>query len=237
MRILAIESSALTASVAIADGDTLVAEYTINHKKTHSQTILPMIDAITEITETDCGNIDLIAVSNGPGSFTGLRIGAATGKGLALALNKPMVAVPTLEAMAFNLVDDKRLICPVMDAKRKHLYSGLYYFDNGKLVEKIKQCLISYEDLTKQLNELDCEVVFLGDGIDVAEEYFRENLSCRYSFAPLHIRTQRAGAVAFAAMRMYEEGRVTDSDNFSPDYLRPSQAEREHDNKSGGAEQ
>ncbi|MGN0317920.1 MAG: tRNA (adenosine(37)-N6)-threonylcarbamoyltransferase complex dimerization subunit type 1 TsaB [Lachnospira sp.] len=237
MRILAIESSALTASVALTDDDTLVAEYTINYKKTHSQTILPMIDEITKITETDCNTIDLIAVSNGPGSFTGLRIGAATGKGLALSLDKPMVAVPTLEAMAYNLMGDNRLICPVMDAKRKHLYSGMYTFEGERINEVMAQSLISYENLADKLNELGCEVVFVGDGIDVAQDYFKDNLTCRYSFAPLHIRTQRAGSVAFAAKRMFEEGKIISSDEFCPDYIRPSQAEREHECRIGGANQ
>ena len=142
MKVLAIESSAVTASVAIMTEDTLIAEYTINYKKTHSQTLLPMIDEICRMTETDVSDIDIVAVSDGPGSFTGLRIGAATGKGIALAKNKPMVAVPTLEAMAYNLIGDDRLICPVMDARRKHLYTGLYRFNGGKLEVVSKQCLI-----------------------------------------------------------------------------------------------
>ena len=125
MKVLAIESSAVTASVAIMTEDTLIAEYTINYKKIHSQTLLPMIDEICRMTETDVSDIDIVAVSDGPGSFTGLRIGAATGKGIALAKDKPMVAVPTLEAMAYNLMGDKRLICPVMDARRQHLYTDL----------------------------------------------------------------------------------------------------------------
>ena len=124
MKVLAIESSAVTASVAIMTEDTLIAEYTINYKKTHSQTLLPMIDEICRMTENNAADCDIVAVSDGPGSFTGLRIGAATGKGLALALDKPMVAVPTLEAMAYNFYGDDRIICPVMDARRAHLYSG-----------------------------------------------------------------------------------------------------------------
>ena len=168
MKVLAIESSAVTASVAIMTEDTLIAEYTINYKKTHSQTLLPMIDEICRMTETDVSDIDIVAVSDGPGSFTGLRIGAATGKGIALAKNKPMVAVPTLEAMAYNLIGDDRLICPVMDARRKHLYTGLYRFNGGKLEVVSKQCLIPYEELVDMLNKKNENVVFVGDGIDVA---------------------------------------------------------------------
>ena len=183
MKVLAIESSAVTASVAIMTEDTLIAEYTINYKKTHSQTLLPMIDEICRMTETDVSDIDIVAVSDGPGSFTGLRIGAATGKGIALAKNKPMVAVPTLEAMAYNLIGDDRLICPVMDARRKHLYTGLYRFNGGKLEVVSKQCLIPYEELVDMLNEKNENVVFVGDGIDVAGAYIKDNLKCEYSFA------------------------------------------------------
>ena len=184
MKVLAIESSAVTASVAIMTEDTLIAEYTINYKKTHSQTLLPMIDEICRMTETDVSDIDIVAVSDGPGSFTGLRIGAATGKGIALAKNKPMVAVPTLEAMAYNLIGDDRLICPVMDARRKHLYTGLYRFNGGKLEVVSKQCLIPYEELVDMLNKKNENVVFVGDGIDVAGAYIKDNLKCEYSFAP-----------------------------------------------------
>lgn len=154
MRILAIESSAVTASVAILTDDVLTAEYTVNYKKTHSQTLLPMIDEICKMTETEPESFDLIAVSQGPGSFTGLRIGAATGKGIALALDKKMVAVPTLKAMAYNVSETDCLICPVMDARRQHLYTALYRLDkDGKPQEVLAQSLLSYEELIKLLNE------------------------------------------------------------------------------------
>ena len=231
MKVLAIESSAVTASVAIMTEDTLIAEYTINYKKTHSQTLLPMIDEICRMTENNAADCDIIAVSNGPGSFTGLRIGAATGKGLALALDKPMVAVPTLEAMAYNFYGDDRIICPVMDARRAHLYSGLYRFENGKLITVHEQCLISYGELAGILNEVKEKVVFVGDGIAAAKDYFKDNLTCNYTFSPAGLRTQRASSVALAAIDMANEGKTIGSDMLKPDYLRPSQAEREHSGK------
>ena len=166
MRILAIESSAVTASVAILTDDVLTAEYTVNYKKTHSQTLLPMIDEICKMTETEPESFDLIAVSQGPGSFTGLRIGAATGKGIALALDKKMVAVPTLKAMAYNVSETDYLICPVMDARRQHLYTALYRLDkDGKPQEVLAQSLLSYEELIKLLNEKNEPVLFIGDGV------------------------------------------------------------------------
>lgn len=232
MKVLAIESSAVTASVAIMTEETLIAEYTINYKKTHSQTLLPMIAEICKMTETDVSDIDVVAVSDGPGSFTGLRIGAATGKGIALAKDKPMIAVPTLEAMAYNLVGDKRLICPVMDARRKHLYTGLYRFDGDSLVTQMGQSLMSYEELVSILNDRNEEVVFVGDGIEVAKDYIEVNLKCDYTFSPASLRTQRASSVALAAINMAKEGKTINSDLMKPDYLRPSQAEREHNNKA-----
>ena len=177
MRILAIESSAVTASVAILTDDVLTAEYTVNYKKTHSQTLLPMIDEICKMTETEPESFDLIAVSQGPGSFTGLRIGAATGKGIALALDKKMVAVPTLKAMAYNVSETDCLICPVMDARRQHLYTALYRLDkDGKPQEVLAQSLLSYEELIKLLNEKNEPVLFIGDGVVPAKQAFEEGL-------------------------------------------------------------
>ena len=130
MKILALDSSGLVASVALLQDETLVAEYTMNYKKTHSQTLLPMLDEIKKAVDLDLETLDAIAVAAGPGSFTGLRIGSATAKGLGLALNKPLIAVPTLEALAYNLYDtpEDTPICPIMDARRKQVYTGMYAF-------------------------------------------------------------------------------------------------------------
>ena len=128
MKILGIESASLTASAAIWEDDILTAEYTVNYKKTHSQTLLPMIDEIVTMTETDLETVDAIAVSGGPGSFTGLRIGSATAKGLGLALKKPLIHVPTLDAMAYQHYGTDRVICPMLDARRGQVYVGIYQF-------------------------------------------------------------------------------------------------------------
>lgn len=237
MRILAIESSAVTASVAILTDDVITAEYTINYKKTHSQTLLPMIDEMCKITETEPESFDLIAVSIGPGSFTGLRIGAATGKGMALALGKDMVAVPTLEAMAYNVYGSNNIICPVMDAKRQHLYVGIYEFDKTGALRIIrKQSLLSYDELCGVLNELGRNVIFLGDGVYVAKDAFENRLTCGYEITPAHICTQRAASVAMAAKAMYERGEIVSAAELHPDYLRPSQAEREMSDKLKGGQ-
>ena len=228
MKILGLDSSGLVASVAIVEDNDLKGEYTVNYKKTHSQTLLPMLDEVAKMIELDLNSIDAIAVSGGPGSFTGLRIGAATGKGIALALDKKMVAVPTLKAMAYNVSETDYLICPVMDARRQHLYTALYRLDkDGKPQEVLAQSLLSYEELIKLLNEKNEPVLFIGDGVVPAKQAFEEGLTCAYKIAPAHICTQRAGSVALAAKDMAEAGEVILSDAFHPEYLRPSQAERE----------
>ena len=128
MKILGLDSSGLVASVAVVEDEELRGEYTINYKKTHSQTLLPMLDEVTKMIELDLETIDAIAVSGGPGSFTGLRIGSATAKGLGLALQKPLVHVPTVDALAYNLVGHRDMVCPLMDARRGQTYTGLYEF-------------------------------------------------------------------------------------------------------------
>ena len=133
MKILALESSGLVAGIAVAEDDSLLGEYTINYKKTHSQTLLPMLDEVAKMIELDLNTVDAIAVSAGPGSFTGLRIGSATAKGLGLALDKPLIHVPTVDALACNLWGCESLICPLMDARRNQTYTGIYSFDNGEL--------------------------------------------------------------------------------------------------------
>lgn len=132
MRVLAIDTSSIVASVAIVEEEKLVAEFTINNKKTHSQTLLPMLEQMVKFADVSLESVDAIAISGGPGSFTGLRIGAATAKGLGLALNKPLIHVPTLKALAYNMVGTSEFICPIMDARRSQVYTGIYRFEIGR---------------------------------------------------------------------------------------------------------
>ena len=154
MKILALDSSGLVASVAVVEDNQLLAEYTVNYKKTHSQTLLPMLDEIAKMIELDLETIDAIAVAAGPGSFTGLRIGSATAKGLGLALKKPLIPVPTVDALAYNLYDSTGVICPMMDARRKQVYTGIYRFADHELVTVSRQKAIAVEELIRELNAL-----------------------------------------------------------------------------------
>ena len=234
-KVLALDSSGLVASVAVVEGDAfgsnLLAEYTVNYKKTHSQTLLPMLDEIVRMTELDLQTIDAIAIAAGPGSFTGLRIGSATAKGLGLALDRPLVAVPTLDALAYNLYGTDRLICPLMDARRNQVYTGVYTFQNGLLTRVLEPAALDIREIAEKLCEMKRDVIFLGDGVPVyqrtLEEVLLTDLSLhgnRYDFAPAHLNKQRAGAVAALALQYLKEGKTQTAAEHCPEYLRLSQA-------------
>ena len=227
MKILAIDSSGLVASVAIVCDEDLVGEFTVNYKKTHSQTLLPMLDELAKITELDLNSLDAIAVAGGPGSFTGLRIGSATAKGLALALHKPIVEVPTVDAIAYNLCGHRDLVCPLMDARRNQTYTGLYRFDGCRMQTAKKQCAVDISDILAEINHIGEAAVFLGDGVPVFRRYIADHCAVPYTFAPPHANKQRAGAVAALAAQYAAQGKLTDAAAHKPEYLRLSQAERE----------
>jgi tRNA threonylcarbamoyladenosine biosynthesis protein TsaB len=227
MKILAIDSSGLVASAAIIEDENMVAEYTINYKKTHSQTLLPMIDEIVKMTDTDLNSIDAIAVAGGPGSFTGLRIGSATAKGLGLALNKPLIHIPTVDGLAFNLYGTDKIICPIMDAKRNQVYTGLYEFMNTQFNILEAQMAVSIDQLINKINTIGRTVIFVGDGISVYAEQIQNQITVDYSFAPAHLNKQRASSVGTLAKSYFEEGKIETASEHKPEYLRLSQAERE----------
>ena len=231
MKILALDSSGLVASVAIVSDDDLIGEYTVNYKKTHSQTLLPMLDEVAKMVELDLSTIDVIAVSAGPGSFTGLRIGSATAKGLALALNKEIVSVPTVDALAYNMWGCRDLVCPLMDARRNQAYTGLYRFSDGKMDTLIKQCVVQIDEIIDKINKEGQKVIFLGDGVPVFKEYIRENITVPYDFALAMCNKQRASAVACLGQILFGEGKAVPAYEHKPEYLRLSQAERERQEK------
>lgn len=237
MKILGIDSSSMVASVAIVDDNITIAEYTINYKKTHSQTLLPMLDEIVRMTETDMRDIGAIAVSGGPGSFTGLRIGSATAKGLGLALDIPLIHVPTLEAMAYNMWGTDRYVCPIMDARRSQVYTGIYYFENDNICNYMEQDAISIEELVDKCNALDKGVIFVGDGIPVFKDYIRENMSNTFAFAPVSMNRQRGASVAALGSVYYANGKTEKASEHLPEYLRVSQAERERSEREKGNKQ
>lgn len=238
MKIIGLDSSGLTASVAIVEDDTLVAVYSVNYKKTHSQTLVPMLDEISKMTELDLATVDAIAIAKGPGSFTGLRIGSATAKGLGLALNIPIVEIPTTDGMAFNFYGSDKLICPLMDARREQVYTGLYEFLRTEAGYELNTILpataLPIEDIVEKVNELNREVIFLGDGVPVYRSKIDESIKVLHSYAPAHRNMQSAASVATLGLKYFKEGKFVPASEHVPDYLRLSQAERERNEASNG---
>ena len=232
MKLLAVDSSGLVATVALLVDDSILAEYSVNYKKTHSETLMPMINEIVSITEFDIKELDAIAIAGGPGSFTGLRIGSATVKGMAEVLGIPIVSVPTVDAMAMNLWGSDDYIVPMMDARRNQTYTGIYEIDrDGKLITKLEQCAVSIEELAEEINKLAHPVIMLGDGADRFRDSMDELLKVEHRYAPAGMNRQRAASLARLAAQYYNEGKYTTAAEHTPVYLRKSQAEREREMK------
>jgi tRNA threonylcarbamoyladenosine biosynthesis protein TsaB len=232
MKILALDSTAIAASVALCEDEKLLGEYTIANGNTHSQTLLPMVESILNLFDLTADDIDLFAASAGPGSFTGVRIGAATVKGLAFATEKPCIGVSTLEALAYNLAHTDGLICPVMNARRQQVYTALFRCKNGVLERLMPDSAIAITELDTHLSQYDEPVRLCGDGYDVTLPLMTHTViptSERY-------RHQSAYSVAQVARRMYEGGEVCTDITLSPIYLRLSQAERERAERMGGVD-
>ena len=224
MKILAIDTSATVASVAITEDLTPLAEYTLNNGNTHSETLLPMVEAAFSALSITARDIDLFALSAGPGSFTGVRIGAATVKGLAFGSQAPCAEVSTLEALAHNLTLHKGLICPVMNARRSQVYTALFRSDGEKLERLMPDSALSIEELDEILSKYGESVALVGDGYDITVKGFKATPLINVSEA---YRLQSALSVARVAFASYNEGKTVSDSALSVNYLRPSQAERE----------
>ena len=224
MKILSLDSSATVATVALTEDGKLLAEYTLNNGNTHSETLLPMIEIMLKHFGISIDDIDAFAATTGPGSFTGVRIGAATIKGLAFGTNKPCVEVSTLEAIAENLSCRAGLICPVMNARRSQVYTALFRSDGTTITRLMPDSAISIEELDSLLAEYGEPVSFCGDGYGITVSALK---STTYLPTPERLRHQSAASVASVAYRLMDEEKVVNDVQFKVTYLRPSQAERE----------
>jgi tRNA threonylcarbamoyladenosine biosynthesis protein TsaB len=220
MNILAVDSCSMVATCALMCDDKLVSEGYINHTKTHSQKLLPMIDSVLKNADMSVSDIDVFACTIGPGSFTGQRIGIATVKGLAQGTGKPCVGVSALEAMAYNIPFTDAYISPIMDARRGQVYNGIYKWENGELVTIKGDRALSLDELLDELKGQ--KAVFLGDGVPIFKDRLKDFL-----VAPPHLSQLRGGSVAMLAAN--RQG--IECDKLLPLYLRKSQAEREYDLK------
>ena len=241
MKILGIDSSGMVASVAIVQDDVIIAEYTMNHKKTHSETLLPMIDEIVKTSETKLEELDAIAIAAGPGSFTGLRIGAATAKGLAMAVDKPIIPIKTCEGLAYNMWGAEGLICPIIDARRNQVYTGLYRV-KGNVEVILEQQPMDIHELIEYINNYSKQreaseggpaegVSFLGDGVAIYKDVIWKEIDIPCQMAPAIMNRQRGASIASYGELLYKEGKYINADDFAPEYLRKSQAERVRESK------
>ncbi len=223
MKILALDSTALDASVALCEDERLLAEYTIRNGNTHSETLLPMVESILRFFSITPNDIDLFAASEGPGSFTGVRIGAATLKGLAFETQKPCIGVSTLEALARNLDAVNGIVCPVMNARRRQVYTAIFHMENRVLTRLLPDSALALTELDEMLKAYDEPIFLVGDGYEISADA----LTCPLSVTPERLRHQSAYSVAQVARDAYLSGTRTTDIEMSPTYLRPSQAERE----------
>ena len=226
MKILAIDTSGQNCSVAIINEEKVICDFNLSIGTTHSESLLPMIDEVCKTSKIDLSEVDVLACGIGPGSFTGLRIGIATIKGFALAQNKNVIGVPTLDALAYNIANFDGLICSVLDARNNNVYAGIYKYENEKVIlqdDYITENLDTLIDILKSKNE---KVMFVGDGAVSFKEKLKETLNEKALFAPLHLNNQLSSSVAKAALDRALVNDFDNSDTLNPMYLKKSQAER-----------
>lgn len=223
MIILAVDTSAKVSSVSTLKDGKLVAITTLNTGNTHSETLLVSVKSLMDQANIKVSDVDLFAVTNGPGSFTGIRIGVSLIKGLAFG-NRKCVGVSTLEALAYNMIDRCGIICSVMDARREQVYNALFKAENGSLTRLCDDRLITLSDLDNELKNYSCPIYLVGDGYDIAVSYLQnQNIVPTTEIA----RYQNAHSVALCAKKMFDNGIYCDDASLLPSYLRAPQAERE----------
>ncbi|NLM11579.1 MAG: tRNA (adenosine(37)-N6)-threonylcarbamoyltransferase complex dimerization subunit type 1 TsaB [Clostridiaceae bacterium] len=232
MIILALDTSAATASAAVVKDGFLTGEISIRNGKTHSQKIIPMISSLLNMLDYKPEDLDLLSVAIGPGSFTGLRIGVVTIKAMAYALNIPVVEVSTLMALAYTVNEQEGLVCPIMDARNRQVYTGLYKTSNGSVSVLQEDSGLAVDELINILRKYDMPIHFVGDAVPLYENYIKEQ-GINARFAPDDIFTHRAATVAHLAWLMQKDGKVKDAFHVVPKYHRKSQAERMKDLMSG----
>ncbi|MCI6502876.1 MAG: tRNA (adenosine(37)-N6)-threonylcarbamoyltransferase complex dimerization subunit type 1 TsaB [Clostridia bacterium] len=223
MKILALDCTATVCSVALCEDETPIALYTLNNGNTHSESLLPMIETVLRHAHLSVSDVDLFACTEGPGSFTGVRIGCATIKGLAFDRQKPCIGISTLEALAENLQGLDGLLCPVMNARRGQVYNALFRFENGAIQRLCPDRAIALTELDKELAG-ETTVRLCGDGYELAVSALTQ---ASLTPTPSFLIPQNAGSVARCALRAYQTGKSGTDSSLKPTYLRLPQAERE----------
>ena len=225
MIVLSMDSSSLVTTVALLKDEHLLGEFTLNFKREHSVILMEKIEMLLKDCNIDISEVDGFLVPKGPGSFTGLRIGMATVKGLSMGSNKPYLSISSLDALAYSLVNFDGIICPIMDALRDSVFTCMYKSSNGELSKIIDYSALSLDELVEVLQQKDEPVIFTGDGVYKYKEYLLEKLP-NAKFAPNHLSVVRASALGELGMELLRKGQYDDM-NSSPLYLKKPQAERE----------
>lgn len=225
MRVLGLDTATMAASAAVVEDGNWVAEFTLHTEKVHSRRLMPLLAAMLEESGLAIGDIDGIAVSAGPGSFTGLRIGMTAAKGLAYALNKPIVRISTLAALAFNLTYASGLVCPILDARMQEVYTAVYRTGGGEPESVLAPAAMPVDALLANITGQDERVVFLGDAISKYRDAITDRLGAQAVWAPPHLSLPRAASVAELGRRRLLRNDSDDCFTVQPYYLRRSQAE------------
>ena len=225
MIVLSIDSSSKVARVGILKVVVLLGEYILNDKREHSVILMPLIENLLKECNLSIDDIDGYVVSKGPGSFTGLRIGMATIKGMSFGNNKPYISISSLDALAYNLISFNGIICPIMDALRENVYTALYKNNNDSLEKIMDYTALDIDELVNLLKDKNEEVIFVGDGLYKHKKYICDNFP-KAHFAPVHLNIIRASSLGELGLNLLKNG-ICDDSNSAPIYLKKPQAERE----------
>lgn len=233
MKVLAIDTSSSMGSIALVEDEFLLGEYSLYVKGTHSEKLLPLIKEVLNNSAVSLNEIDCLGVAIGPGSFTGLRIGLSTVKGIAFSLKKPIIGISSLEALAWNFLYSNFLICPILDARKGELYTAIFTSDIKKINRITEDLAIFPKDLVEKLKNLDNDVIFVGDGILRYKEFLKNELKEKAHFALSHLSASSAFNIALLSSKKFKEGLTSENIHLlKPHYIRPPEAElnRKHQN-------
>ncbi len=229
MKILALDTSSTVAGASVVEDDKVLGEYMINSGRQHSIKLMPMVKSLLSNLNMGPQDMDVFAVSTGPGSFTGLRIGITVVKAMAYAADKPVAGIPTLDALAYNMFSFSGIICPVMDARNNQVYTSFYKWNKDKLMNIGEYSGEHIEELVKRLSFYKEDVIFTGDALNVYKSFFMNRLGKKAYFAPANLSLQRASSIAQLARIKIENGELESSFELLPFYLRKPQAVREYE--------
>ena len=222
MKVLAVDTATASCSVAVIDNSSVCAELTTRKKQTHSKHLMTSIDSVLKSADCRAGDLDGFAVTVGPGSFTGLRIGMATIKGLASAVDKPVVGVSTLETLAWQCSDRTRLICPLLDARKAEVYGATYRFSKDRLIQQSAACAVQPEAFVRQINQ---SCVFIGSGARLYRSKIEDVMRDKAYFVPAEQNLIRASTIGFISLKQFKINKAVKAADLKPFYIRKSDAE------------